>query len=299
MWALSVLDSLGQGLGYGLVTASIIAVSAIGLSLQFSVTKVPNFAHGELMTYGAYGAYFAGLTSPSLLVGVIGGVVVGGLLGLTMNKAVFEPFSKLNVRPIYLLVVTAALSITLQNLLALFFGVESRYFTPPPAFLQPMKLGPVLWSQLDLYIMLSALAAIVLTYLLLNHTRFGSQQRAVADDPELARVSGIEVPRIINLTWMLAGALAGLSGVALAWTFGSIVPTVGYSFLLLIFAAAIAGGIGRIDGAVLGALVVGLVAEVWATFGNAAYKPAVATVFLLVALLLRPKGLLPTSQELI
>jgi branched-chain amino acid transport system permease protein/neutral amino acid transport system permease protein len=131
----------------------------------------------------------------------------------------------------------------------------------------------------------------------LRYTRFGKAQRAVAETRELALISGINVPRVVNLTWLIVGMLAGLSGIALASTGGTIVPTMGNQFLLVVFAAAILGGIGKPFGALAGALVIGVTMEVSAVFVSPAYKTSIAVGLLVLALLFRPDGLLASRRK--
>jgi branched-subunit amino acid ABC-type transport system permease component len=142
----------------------------------------------------------------------------------------------------------------------------------------------------------SAVMIMLGVHLLLQYTKFGKAQRAISDNRELARVTGIDADRIVSMTWLLDGLIAGFAGFALGASVGSLSPTIGNAFLLVIFAAAIVGGIGKIYGAMAGALLIGLAMEVSALYVPADYKVVVAFVLLVVTLLLRPEGLFTTKR---
>jgi branched-subunit amino acid ABC-type transport system permease component len=290
------VDILGPAVGFGLVTSAIIALGAVALSLQFGVTNIPNFAHGELLTFGAYGALLGQLFTTNPLVDTLIAMIVSGLTALGMNRFVLQSFQRIGARRIQLLVVTAGLSLVLQNVLAFFVGEQSRQLVLPASGNNDVRVGPFLWTQIDVVVMVVAVVVITALYALLRFTKFGKAQRAVAESPELALVSGINVPRIVNLTWLIAGVITGLAGVEIASTGGTIVPTMGNEFLLVIFAAAVVGGLGKPFGALIGALIIGVSMEVSAAFTNPAYKTSIAVGILIVALLFRPSGLFSNAQ---
>jgi branched-subunit amino acid ABC-type transport system permease component len=286
---MGALHDLFLAIGFGLVTASILALSTVGLSLQFSVTNLPNFAHGEIMTAGAYAALVTQqATNNALLAGLVAGAA-GGALALLLNAAVLQPFVRRRARRLVLFILTIASGLILQNVILLVFGGSSIAYSLPSS--PSHQVGPFLLTERSGEIIAAALLVMLAVHLVLRYTPFGKSQRAVADSRELARVSGIDANRVIRLTWLMAGAMAGLAGFVLAISIGSLTPTLGYSFLLVIFAAAIVGGIGKPYGAMLGALIIGMAMEVSALYIPADYKPVVAFAFLIVTLLLRPNGL--------
>lgn len=291
------MDSIGPAIGFGLVTSAVVALPAMALSLQFGVTNVPNFAHGELITFGAYGALLAHTFTNSLLIQIAVGVAFAGVTALLTNWLVLQSFVKIGARPIQLLVVTAGLSLVLQNGLAFFVGESSRHLDFPSSTYEGVRVGPFIWTQGDVIVMVAALVVVTALYLVLRYTKFGKAQRAVAETRELAQISGINVSRIVNLTWLIVGLLAGISGIALASRGGTIVPTMGNEFLLVVFAAAILGGIGKPFGALAGALVIGVTMEVSAVFVSPAYKTSIAVGLLVLALLFRPDGLLSSTRK--
>lgn len=282
-------------IGFGLVTAGILAVSTVAVTLQYSVTSVPNFAHGDIMSLGAYAAYTVGLFVHNLVVQALAAAVVCALFALLMNWGLLQPFLRAGVRNIIVLVITAATSLILQNiLLAIFGGSEVDYKLPA---VHPSNYGPFVWTARDIWIMVSAAAVLISVHVILRYTKFGKSQRAVADSPELARVSGINAGQVINLTWLWAGAMAGFSGFILAADVGAFTPVVGFTFLLIVFAAAVVGGIGQPYGAMLGALLIGLSMEVSSIWVSSEWKQAVAFVILILALLVRPSGLVPARAR--
>ncbi len=271
------------------MTASILALSTVGLSLQFSVTNLPNFAHGELMTAGAYAALITQtLTNNAFLAGV-SACGVSALLALFLNAAVLQPFVRNKAKRLVLFIVTIASGLILQNLILLIFGGASIAYALPSS--PSHQVGPFLFTERSMEIVAAALLVMLAVHLILRYTKFGKAQRAVADSPELARVTGIDAPHIVRLTWAMAGAMTGLAGFVLAVSIGSLTPTLGNTFLLVIFAAAIVGGIGKPYGAMLGALIIGMAMEISALYIPADYKPVVAFAFLILTLLVRPSGL--------
>jgi branched-subunit amino acid ABC-type transport system permease component len=286
-----------ESAGFGLVTGAIVALAAMGLSLQIGVTNVPNFAHGELLTYGAYGALIAQFVTKNLLLDCLVAMSVAAATAFAMNRLVLQPFIKIKTRPINLLIVTAGLSIVLQNLLAIVFGQTTRVLTLPADASHPYKVGPFIWTRIDLLILAAAALVIVALYLLLQYTRFGRAQRAVADSAELARITGIRVRWVVNVTWVIVGAITGLAGLAIAVTSGTVDPTMGSSFLLVVFAAAVLGGIGKPYGALAAGLIVGLAMEISSAYIDAAYNQIIAVGILVIAIMFRPSGLFASSRE--
>ena len=284
------MTAVTNAVGFGMVTAAILAVATVAVTLQYSVTQVPNFAQGDIMTLGAYAAYQTQVVVQNLVVEAVVAIVVCALFALLMNYTLIQRFQKQGARNIIILVVTAAVSLILQNvILAIYGGAPVDYKLPA---IQPSNYGPFKWTQRDIEIMVAAVLVLVSVHLVLRYTKFGKSQRAVSDDPQLARVSGIDSDRVINLTWLWAGGMTGFAGFILAASVGAFDPSIGFTFLLVIFAAAVVGGIGQAYGAMLGALLIGVAMEVSAVYISSEYKQVVAFVFLIVALLIRPSGLI-------
>lgn len=289
------MSTLLQAFGYGLVTASILAVATVAVTLQYSVTRVPNFAQGDIMTLGAYAAFQTQLFFPNLVAEAVVATVAGALFALAMNYGLIQPFQRQGVKNIIILVVTAAVSLILQNIiLAIYGGAPVNFHLPESA---PRNYGPLSLTDRDIEIIVAALLVMLSVHLVLRYTKFGKAQRAVSDDPQLAKVSGIDSDRVINFTWLWAGAMTGFSGFILAASVGTFDPSFGFGFLLVIFAAAVVGGIGQAYGAMLGAALIGIAMEVSAVYISSEYKEVVAFVLLILALLVRPSGLIAARAK--
>ena len=282
------------GVGFGLVTASVLAISAVALTLQFSVTDVPNFSHGELMTIGAYTVLEAQTFTSNLVVGALLAAASGAILALILNL-VLRRFIRAGAKRFVLFVITIAYGLLLQNVYQLVWGVDTRAYTLPLS--QVHHVGPMILTGRQLAIIGIAVLAMVSIHVMLKYTRFGKAQRAVADNKDLARVRGISVGRVVTITWLITGSMAGLAGFILGMTVGAITPTLGFNFLLTVFAAVIIGGLGKPYGAMAGALIIGLVTEVSALYIDPDYTTVLAFAILLLALAFRPQGLVATFRE--
>lgn len=278
-----------QAVGYGLVTSSVIALSAVALSLQWKVSNIPNFAHGEFLTVGAYGAMVAQVFTNNLAVDAAFGIALSAAVAAASNIAFIEPFLRRKANITTLFVVTIGISLIVQNVITLAFGAQVQTYSMGLQQLQ--HVGPFLWTTPEILVMAAAGGVMLGLHLLLQYTSFGRALRAVADDRQLARACGIDTGRVVNLTWLLAGGIAGLGGFTLAASSGSFDPGMGFGFLLVTFAAAVIGGIGRPYGAMGGALIVGIATEVSAAYLSSGYKQVIAVSLLILFLLIRPAGL--------
>ena len=276
--------------GFGIITASILAIAAVGLSLQFGITNYINFAYGELLTFGVYTAFVVNqMLGLNIWIGLVVAVILTAILAWLINLLILRPFTNRGTSPIIMLVVTLGISLILQNIILAIFSEQFQNYNMSTG--SPLSIGPFLFTPLQLGIIALAIVTMLGIHVLLRYTRLGKAMRAVSDSPELARISGINTRLIVNAVWLLAGGLGGLSGVVLAFNVASFTPTVGFGFLFVIFAAVILGGIGSPYGAIVGALIVGIATEVSAAFISSEYKTAIALVILIIALLIRPQGI--------
>ncbi|MHB1612738.1 MAG: branched-chain amino acid ABC transporter permease [Actinomycetes bacterium] len=286
------MSILWLSLGFGLVTASILALSSVGLSLQFGVTNYINFAYGAFLSLGMLLTWT--LTRPLHLPFWLGAALtipICGLVAVVVDRVVLEPFVRRGGNLLYLLIVTFGLSLILDNIMQAAWGVGFFRFAVGQG--ADLHLGPFQFTVAQLVIIGVAAAVMVGVHLLLTRTRLGKAMRAMSDNPALARVSGIDTKRVTMSTWFLSGCLAGAAGIALALNIVSFQTTSGDDLLFVVFAAVILGGIGQTYGAMLGALVIGVVTEVSAVYVGSAYKSDVAFLILVVVLLVRPQGLIP------
>jgi len=279
--------------GYGFVTAAVLSLSAVALTLQYAVSRVANLAHGELLTIGAYGAYEALQLTGSVLLAALGAVVAGGLAGIAMNLGLIERFAG---RPaIVIVIATLGVSLVLQNALVLIFGAANKVYAIAQG--SPHHLGPFVLTDAEILVLVSAAVVASALYVLLQRTKFGKALRAVSDNRELAAASGIPARRVITATWGIAGMVAGFSGFVLAETIGTFTPSLGFGYLLITLTAAVAGGLGRPYGTLVGALVVGLVLELAGAYTNSSYQLAFALGVLVILLLFRPNGILVSGRQ--
>lgn len=280
-----------QTLIFGLSTGAVISLSAVGLSLSYGVTRFINFSYGELLTIGAYLTFVAvGLGLPLWLAVLFAMVVVGGI-GVVLARLFFDPI--LHRGFLSLLVTSVGLAFVLQNGVRMVFGSSPARFPLPP--LRPWRLGDLIVPKVPVLVIAIGLVAMLGVHLLLRYTRMGKMMRATSDDAALARASGISTVRVLATTWFLSAAIAALGGVLLGMTQIALQPIMGWSFLLVVFAAVLLGGIGNPYGAMLGALIIGLGIELGTAYLAPDYGYAFAFALLVLALLLRPQGLLRGS----
>jgi neutral amino acid transport system permease protein len=273
--------------GIGLATAAILSLSAVAFTLEYAVSRIANFAHGEFLTLGAYAAYSGQrFFHQNVVAAALIAAVAGMLAGLALNAGLIEQFRGRSAITVFIATLGAALIV--ENVLVIVYGAANVSYSFTQGGLH--HIGPFLWTTSDLEVIFSALAVAGLIYLLLQRTRFGKAIRAVSQDRTLAQVSGIPARRIVMQTWALAGAISGFAGFVLADTIGTFGPQLGYSFLLLTITATVAGGIGRPYATLGGALIVGLVIQIAGAYTSSAYQLVYAFLLLVILMLFRPNG---------
>ena len=277
-------------LGFGIVTASVLAMGAVGFSMLYGITGVINFAYGDEMTVAAYVTYVFNVIL-HLNVWLSAGIVTlgMGLFSVAMARGLVAPFKRRRAGMFALMIITFALGIVLQNLLQVIFGASFQSFDVSQP--RTVHLLGMIFTDQQLLIIAIGLLAMLALHLLLQFTRIGIAMRAMADNVALARACGINTPRMTDLTWFLAGLLAGAAGFVLALNTTAFGPGLGETFLLVIVSAAILGGVGRPYGAMLGAVIVGVVTAMSVLVLPASDKTAVALIILVLVLLVRPHGL--------
>lgn len=278
-----------EGLRFGLV----LALAAVGLSLIYGTTGLTNFAHGEIVTFGAIITWWLNVSVgiPFLLAAVLGIVLSGGF-GYLNDQALWKPLRKRQTGLIAMMIVSIGLALALQNIYLIFFGGASRPFGSF-ATQAGIEFGPVSLTPKDLASMVIAAVVLTLAGLALLKTRIGKATRAVSDNPALASSSGIDVERVILVVWVVGAALAGLGGVLQGLT-QQVFPLLGAQSLLLIFAAVTLGGLGTAFGALVGSLLVGLFINLSTLIPGMTpeLKNVGALLLLIVVLMVRPQGIL-------
>lgn len=288
----------------GVVFSVLLAMAALGLSMIFGTTGLTNFAHGELITFGALVAYLIdrlpgaismGGTDVTIVVAVLVAFVASAAFGWLNDKALWAPLRSRGTGIIAMMIVSIGLSIFLRNIFQYLAGGQNHNYSQYSA-VKPWSIGPVLLTPRDAIVALVGVLVLVVVSLLLQRTRIGKATRAVADNPALAASSGINVERVISVVWTGGAALAGLSGVLLGLTQGFDYQ-LGFKILLLVFAAVVLGGLGTIWGAMVGAFIIGIFIEVSTLVIPSELKFVGALVVLIVVLLIRPQGLLGKAQR--
>ena len=292
---------IAQALADGIFTGAIIALGAIGVSFTLQIMRFANFAHAELLTWGAYLAFvfvaFAGPGTPTgpvsfgwqLVAAALIAAMLTGLLAWAVDALVFRRLRRGGAHPLTMVFAAFGAALVLRHLVVLFWGHDSRFYTRELQMAYEVLPGVrVLPDQV--FILLLALAVVAALWLFLTYSRTGMAMRAMAESPSLAQACGIEVESVIRITWILSGALAALAGVFAGLT-PQLHPEIGTNLLLALFAAAILGGTGSLPGAVLGGLLVGIAENVSLLWINPGYKQAMPFLVLLLVLLLRPEGL--------
>lgn len=293
----SFFDRFMQTLANGIQYGAVIAISAIGLSLVFGTTRLINFAHGELVTFGAVIALFFHVGGPGLPLIAAGAiaVVAGGLLGGTLERGLWRPLRNRGTGRINLFIISIGLALFLRHLILVFQG--SR----PESYIdfnlqKTMDLGLFVITPRDLGIVLISLAVLFAVAFMLQRTRIGTAIRAVSDNRDLASSSGINVNQVIMVVWVLGGGLAALGGVLFG--LAQVVHwEMGFKLLLLMFAGIILGGLGSAYGAMVGSFVVGIVSHVSTLWFPAELQNAWALLVLIIVLLFRPQGILGRKER--
>lgn len=275
--------------GFGLVTASILALAAVGFTLQFGVTNILNLAFGDVMTASAFVAYYVNQAGGDLTESLIAGAVFGAIASWALNRFVYTPFVRRGTKLFGMVVVTLSVGTILQNLLLAAFGAS--FFSYTVGHTREYHVIGMTFTVTQLVIIAISVAMMAVMQGVLTWTKLGKAMRATSANAALARVSGIDTDRVIDLAWLMSGAMCGLAGVVLVLNTTTFEASTGSSFLVIIVAAAVLGGIGRPAGAMVAAVMVGLVTEVAAAYITPSFKEVIAFSVLVIALLLRPQGL--------
>jgi branched-chain amino acid transport system permease protein len=289
---ISIWDQLLSRLVYGINFGLMLALAAIGLSLVFGTTGLSNFAHAEMVTFGAVSALFlTTVVTLPLWVAIPLAVILSGAMGWSLDAGLWKPLRGRGLGLVQLMIVSIGLSLTARYIFQYFIGggtIQLQGFDAPkiPIF------GSLALSSTDIISMVLSLVVLVAFAIWLMFTKIGKATRAISDNSDLAAASGIDVDRVIRIVWVIAASLAGLAGILWAYFRPGIKWDMGMQILLLIFAAVTLGGLGTAFGALLGALVVGILVETSTLLIPADLKYVGALVLLIGILLFRPQGIL-------
>ena len=289
----------------GLMNGALIGLGAIGVTLTYSILGFANFAHGELITFGAYAAMAiaggvstlvvgsdAGLgalsISPALILAAPLAMALTAGFALVLDRLLFARLRS-SGEAISIVMASFGASMAIRAGIEFVFTSRPAYFTRELQITQPIAFGlKATPNQIALLVVAGVL--LVGVHLLLSRTQIGRAMRAVSENPALARAAGVDVDATIRFTWVLGGALASAAGVMLGLLV-QIRPFMGFDLLLPLFAAAILGGIGSVPGAFVGALIIGLGEALTVQLAGAEWRAAVAFLVLIAVLLIRPSGM--------
>ncbi|MGH7609290.1 MAG: branched-chain amino acid ABC transporter permease [Candidatus Dormibacteria bacterium] len=287
------MSLLIASIGFGIVTAAVLAIAAVGFTVQFAVTDVLNLAYAAVMIACAYVAYLINQAGQSVWLGMVGAALAGALLSLLINKYVYAPFQRRGTSPIAVVIVSLGVLLIVEFAVQAFEGPSNVSYAMSQG--STIQLGGLILTVVQFVIIGLAVAAMIGLHLLLSYTRFGKAMRATAADRTLARNCGIRTDRVVTLACLITGALSGVAGTIFAINSGSFGATSADLFLVMILAAVFLGGPGQPYGAMVGAVVIGIATEVSAGYITSDYKYVVAFVILLVVLAVRPRGLFGTG----
>ena len=297
---------IGQSIADGILTGAIIALGAFGVSFTLQIMRFANFAHSELLTWGAYLALvfvaFAGPGTPTgplsfgwqLIAAALFAAATTGLVAWVVDSLVFRSLRRRGAHPLTMVFAAFGAALVMRNVVVLIWGHDSYFYTRELQMSVELLPGVRMLPD-QIFILGLAFIVVVCLHLFLTYSRTGIAMRAMAESAALAQVCGIEVDAVVRWTWILSGALAALAGVFAGLT-PQLHPEVGFNLLLALFAAAILGGTGSLAGAVIGGLIVGLAENLSLLFISAGYKTAMPFLVLLAVLLVRPQGLFGEKQ---
>jgi neutral amino acid transport system permease protein len=283
-----------QGVRFGLV----IAMCAIGLSLIFGTTRLTNFAHGEMVTFGALTAYFFNVTLGwHLLAAGVAAIAVATAVGSAFDRFFWRWLRNRGTGLIAMLVISIGTGIFFRYIFNFQFGGFTRTYRQYALQRDGIELGPLNLVPRDLISMGLSIAVLVGVALFLQRTRMGKAMRAVADNRDLAESSGVDVDRVINLVWAAGAGLAALGGI-LQGLSEQVSWQMGFQLLLLMFAGVTLGGLGTAYGALVGSMVVGVVVEMSTLVIPSEFKTVTALLILILILLVRPQGILGQAERI-
>ena len=297
----SKLSQLPQTIANGFKLAMIIAITSVGLSLIFGTTGLSNFAHGEMVTFGALIAFGFNRSwaSWSLLPAALVAVAVSAVAGGLFELGVWRPLRHRGTSLTSMMIVSIGIALAVRHIYLFLVGGAQLFYSQYTLQRDLVPFGPVEFAPRSVWIICISLIVIVCLALFLLRARFGKAIRAVSDNPELASSSGIDSDRVILVVWILGGALAGLGGVMYGLEYG-VRWDMGFGLLLLMFAAITLGGLGNPFGALVGSLVIGIFVELWTwVVPNANdMKNVGALLALIIVLLIRPQGILGSKERI-
>ena len=278
----------------GLIAGGTYALAAIGYSMVYGSLKFINFAHGSVAMVGAYFVYGLAVSrlNVPLLPAVLLAMFLTALLGVLIERVAYRPLRRApKLAP---LTTAIAVSFVLDALVMIIAGADIKTFSLPAQ--RGYEIGPVFITSVQIIIIVTSLVAMVGLYVLLNRTKLGKAIRAVADDGNLAEVSGMDANLVISAVFAIGSALAALAG-ALIGLDTNLQPTMGFNITVKAFAAVVLGGLGSVPGAIVGGFLIGIAENLGVWFIPSVWKDTIAYGILILMLFFRPSGIFGKKEE--
>jgi branched-chain amino acid transport system permease protein/neutral amino acid transport system permease protein len=273
------------------VSAAVIALAAVGFTVQFGISNIFNFAYGAIMITATYVGSVLNSHGSGLAVCCLAGAAVGAVMSVLMNRLVFVPFVRRGVSAVGMFIVCLQLAVVIESVIQIVAGEGFfAYNVPPQAPVSALTSIKLLLTPEELTVIGLAVAVIVTFTLFLKVTQLGQAMRATSSNARLAKSCGIRTSRIIDIAWLMSGALCGLAGVIFGYTVGAFAANSGTDFLIVALAAILLGA-GKPLRAALGSIIVGVSMEVLALYIPADLKELAAFAILLAIMLIRPEGI--------
>lgn len=271
----------------GIVIGSIYASGAIGITLLFGILRFANLAHGDMITLGAFLTLFIITLGAPFWLALPFAMIVTVCVLIGIDKLFF---AYLRPRPrIMMVMASLGIAFMIRAFVQVIWGVDTTSYTS--GISRPMNLGGILLQTREIWTIATLIITVATLYIFMKFTIWGKAMRAYSNNDELVSLCGISTNHLIIITWIIVGCLVTMSGFFMGLN-TELKSMMGWHLILPMFAAAILGGVGRIDGAILGALVIGISEELSVLFFPAEYKSAIAFALLLITLLFRPTGIL-------
>jgi len=285
--------------GFGLVTAAVLAIAAVGFTMQFAVTDVLNLAYGAVMIASAFVAYALNQAGVNVWVALLAAAAAGAVGSVLLNQGIYTPFQRrvgnTAGAPITLVIVSLGMTLIIEFGLQAIVGGTSVSYTMSQG--PTVRAGGLVLTAVQFVIIGLAVVVMAAVHGLLRYTKLGKAMRATSANRSLARNCGIRTNRIVTVTWAITGALCGIAGTVFAINNGSFGATSADLFLVVILAAVFLGGPGSAYGAMLGAVIIGLATEISAAYITPSYKDVIAFLVLLIMMAVRPGGLLGAAVQ--
>jgi branched-subunit amino acid ABC-type transport system permease component len=273
---------------FGIVTGCILIIASIGFSMVWKTENFLNIAHGQILLVGAYFAYlFKEVLNLPFGISLVASVILTALVGLLLAKVFYFPVRKSGI--LVLLFTSIGLSWVIYGIIQAIVGPEIRTYGLETSSMIEIFGRQIISSQ-ELFIIILSLSCVIVLHFILTKTKNGKGFRAMAENRDLAQIRGINSKKLSDYVWLISSGLAGLAGILLAMT-GTLNMELGWQQILIIMSVAIVGGMGNLYGTMLAALIIGLSMDISTIVVPTSYRTAIAFIFVILVLLIRPQGL--------